>query len=192
MKVQKKIGRQSPSGIDTLRKELREAKKREAELLEAMQNLEIAFQTQARDLEYRIKELHCLFSISRLAQRFDLSLEQILQDTVDLIPPACRHPEKTRAGRPILENREVTSRDFRESSWKQLAEVQARGKRIGRLEVHYLQKTDDVQSSPFLAEERVSSRCCRGNDFPNIGPKTIGGVHPRKRRTVSHHFRGCE
>ena len=118
MKIQKKIGRQRPGGIDTLRKELREAKKIETKLLEAMQNLEIAFQTQARDLEYRIKELHCLFSIARLAQRFDLSLEQVLQDTVDLIPPACRDPEKTRA-RLILENREVTSKDFRESSWKQ-------------------------------------------------------------------------
>ncbi|MGO9121009.1 MAG: sigma-54 interaction domain-containing protein [Desulfomonilaceae bacterium] len=152
MKVQKKIGRQSPGGIETLRKELREAKKRETELLEAMQNLEIAFQTQARDLEYRIKELQCLFGISRLAQRFDLSLEQVLQDAVDLIPQACRHPEKTRA-RLILENREVTSKDFRESSWKQIAEVEARGKRIGRLEVHYLEKTDEVQLSPFLAEE---------------------------------------
>src|SRR5208283_2305392 len=151
MKVERKIRRQSPGGIDALRKELGEAEKRETELLEAMQNLEIAFQTQARDLEYRIKELQCLFSIARLAERFDLSLEQVLQDAVDLIPPACRHPEKTRA-RLMLENREVTSKDFRESSWKQLAEVEARGKRIGRLEAHYLEKTDDVQSSPFLAE----------------------------------------
>ena len=191
MKVQKKIGRQRPGGIETLRKELGEAKKRETELLEAMQNLEIAFQTQARDLEYRIKELHCLFSISRLAQRFDLSLEQILQDAVDLIPPACRHPEKTRA-RLILENREVTSKDFRESSWKQLAEVEARGKRIGRLEVHYLEKTDDVQSSPFLAEERDLLSAAAEMISLIVGPKTIGRVHPRKRRTVSRYFRGCE
>jgi PAS domain S-box-containing protein len=153
MKIEEKIRRQCSGEIDTLRKELGEAKKRETELLKAMQNLEIASQTQARNLEHRTNQLQCLFSIVRLAQSFDLSLEQILQDAVDLIPPACRHPEKTRA-RLILKNQEVTSKEFRESSWKQLVEVEARGKQIGRLEIHYVEKTDEVQSSAFFAEER--------------------------------------
>ena len=43
----------------------------------------------------RIKELNCLYSISKLRERTDFSLEDILQAIVDLIPPAWQYPEIT-------------------------------------------------------------------------------------------------
>lgn len=159
MTVQEKSLRQCLGKIEALRKELGEAKKREAGLLEAMENLEAAFQTQGRDLGARIKNLECLVSISKLAQRLDLSLEQVLQDAVDQIPPASQHPEKTRA-RLILENQELTSKDFREGAWKESVDIDERERRIGSLELHYLEKNHEVLSSPFRAEERELLTAC--------------------------------
>lgn len=153
MKVRGKISGQRLGEIEALRKELGEARKRETHLLEAMENLEAAFQKQGRDLGERVKELECIFNISKLAQRSDLPLEQVLQDAVDEIPPAWHHPAKTRA-RLIVENRELTSEDFRESAWRQVVDVKVRGKRLGSLEVHYLEESYEGPSSPFLPEER--------------------------------------
>ncbi|MEJ2719070.1 MAG: sigma 54-interacting transcriptional regulator [Deltaproteobacteria bacterium] len=175
MKVREKVRGQRPAEIKALRKELDEAKKRETQLVEAMQNLEAAFENQGRDLGERIKELECLFNISKLAQRFDMSLEQVLQDAVDQIPPAWQHPEKTMA-RLILENQEVTSEDFRESAWNQVVDIEVRGKRIGRLEVHYLEEGYKVHSSPFLAEER---------DLLTAVAEIISVIVDRRRSEVS-------
>lgn len=161
--------------IVALRREISEAKKRETGLLEAVQNLEAAFQRQTQDLEARIKELNCLFGISRLAQRFDLSLEQFLQYAVDEIPEAFQHPDNIRA-RIILENQEVTSEDFRETAWKQVADLEARGKPIGRLELHYPEETHEVQSTFFLNEER---------NLLTAVAEIIGGIVERRQSEES-------
>ena len=49
----------------------------------------------SHSLGERIKELNCLYSISKLRERTDFSLEDILQAIVDLIPPAWQYPEIT-------------------------------------------------------------------------------------------------
>lgn len=159
MKAHEKVRGQRAAEIKALRKELGEAKKRETLLMEAMQNLEAAFQKQGRDLGARIKNLECLVSISKLSQRPDLSLKQVLQDAVDQIPPASQHPEKTRA-RLILESQELTSKDFREGAWKESVDIEEREKRIGSLELHYLGKSREARSSPFRPEERDLLTAC--------------------------------
>jgi PAS domain S-box-containing protein len=50
----------------------------------------------------RVKELSCLYSISKLIMTSDISLDEILQGTVDLIPPSWQYPEITCA-RVVLE-----------------------------------------------------------------------------------------
>lgn len=175
MKIRKERRGQRPAESVALRNELAEAKKRETELLEAMRNLEAALQQQGRDLGERVKELECIFSISKVAQRFDLSSEQVLQDAVNRIPPAWRHPDKTRA-RLILENREVTSADFQESTWKDVVDVKVRGERIGSLEVHYLEETYERRSSPFLPEE---------HDLLTVVGEIIGVLVERRQSDVS-------
>ncbi len=72
---------------------------------------------------------------------------------MDQLPPAWQHPEQTGA-RLILENLEISSEHFRESAWKQVVDVEVRRKRIGILEIHYLEESCEVRSSPFLPEER--------------------------------------
>ena len=51
---------------------------------------EEALRESERGLKERAKELNCLYGVSNLVQRPDISLEEILQGTVNLIPPADR------------------------------------------------------------------------------------------------------
>ncbi len=46
-------------------------------------------------LRGRIKELDCLYNISSFRENNDLSLDGLLQEMIDFIPPACQHPEIT-------------------------------------------------------------------------------------------------
>ena len=45
------------------------------------------------ELNERVKELTCLLGISRLLDEEDLSLDELLQRAVDLVPPAMRYPD---------------------------------------------------------------------------------------------------
>jgi len=106
-----------------------------------------------RDLVERVKELNCLYGFSRMQETRGVSLEQILQGLVELIPPAWQYPEVTCA-RVKLRNRQFTTKDFRETEWKQSEAVHVKGKRFGTLEVFYLESRPECDEGPFLREER--------------------------------------
>ena len=56
---------------------------------------EEALRKRTHDLGERVKELKCLYGISNLVHRPDISLEEMPQGTVDLIPPGWQYPEVT-------------------------------------------------------------------------------------------------
>jgi len=43
----------------------------------------------------RVKELNCLYGISKLVEKHDTSLDEILQSTTNLIRLSCQYPEVT-------------------------------------------------------------------------------------------------
>ena len=106
-----------------------------------------------RDLVERVKELNCLYGFSRMQETRGVSLEEILQGLVELIPPAWQYPEVTCA-RVKLRNRQFTTKNFRETGWKQAETIHVSGKRFGTLEVFYLEPRPDCDEGPFLREER--------------------------------------
>ena len=59
--------------------------------------VEEVFQNRTHALAMRVKELNCLFGISKLVERRNISWEDIFQRVVNLIPPAWQHSEITRA-----------------------------------------------------------------------------------------------
>jgi signal transduction histidine kinase len=115
--------------------------------------------TQARlrvlthDLVERIKELNCLYGISRLVEQEGISLGDLLQRVVDLIPPAWQYPEVTSA-RIRVRTRQFTSSHFGESAWKQTETIVVGGRRVGSVEVFYLVEKPFEFEGPFLKEER--------------------------------------
>ena len=105
------------------------------------------------DLEERVKELNCLYGISKVVEQQDISLEETLQGTVNLIPASWRYPEITCA-RVILEDQVFVTDKFNESVWKQGGDIIVNGERAGALEVFYLEERPEIYEGPFLKEER--------------------------------------
>ena len=114
---------------------------------------EKALQQKTRDLSERIKELSCLYSISNLVEKPGISLDEIIQGTVELIPPSLQHPEIT-CSRILLENKEFKTENSRETDWKQPSEIIVHGTRMGFLEICYLKEKPEIGEEPFLKEER--------------------------------------
>ncbi len=108
---------------------------------------------QTHDLGERVKELNCLYGISELVKSEDISLEEILQGTVDLIPPSWQYPEVTCA-RIILDAQTFKTKNFKETAWKQTSDIMVRGKKIGSVEVFYLEEKPNSDKGAFLKEER--------------------------------------
>jgi hypothetical protein len=104
-------------------------------------------------LRGRIKELNCLYEISSFQKGNDFSLDGILQEMVDFIPPACRYPEITCA-RIILDGYEFTTKNFLDTGWKHSFSITVHGKKIGVLEICHLKKKTDLGKRLFLEEEK--------------------------------------
>jgi signal transduction histidine kinase len=105
------------------------------------------------DLRERVKELNCLYSISRIVERQGISMEEFLRETVNLVPPAWQYPEIT-CSRIIVKDRELRTSNFRETSWQQSQSIIVHGKPVGTLQVCYLEERPEKDEGPFLEEER--------------------------------------
>ena len=105
-------------------------------------------------LNERIKELTCLYEISKLMEQVDLTYEELLQNIVTLIPPAWQYPEITCA-RLIIGDSEFVTQDFEETRWVLNAKLNVYESSIGHLEIFYREKMPDSYEGPFLKEERA-------------------------------------
>ncbi len=104
-------------------------------------------------LTERIKELTCLYGIAQIAGQPDMSLEEIIQDIVELLPPAWQYPEITFA-RIILDGISYVTQGFRECRQKQTAEIIVGGMPRGVVELVCAEEKPDLDEGPFLKEER--------------------------------------
>jgi signal transduction histidine kinase len=107
----------------------------------------------AHNLGERVKELNCLYNISRLFENESLSLDDILRGLVSLIPPAWQYPDITCA-RIKLRDQEFRTVNFRETFWKQTQNIIVNKHQYGVMEIFYLEGRPDNDEGPFLKEER--------------------------------------
>ncbi len=117
------------------------------------QKVEIDLQKWTRKLQERVKELNCLLSISKLVDTPKISIEEILQGTVDLIPPSWQYPKITCA-RILYDKKEYRAKHFTETQWKLDCPILLEDKKCGSVEVFYLKKKRNEDEGPFLKEER--------------------------------------
>jgi len=115
--------------------------------------MEQTLKRQAHDLQERIKEINCLYGISTIVEQNELCLETIFHKVIDLIPSSWQYPEITCAQLLINDESHRTS-NYKNTFWKQQAEVVAYGKVLGVLTVCYLEKRPERDEGPFLKEER--------------------------------------
>ena len=116
--------------------------------------VEEALRERTQELGERIKELNCLYGISALVEKPGIALAEILQGTVNLIPPAWQYPEITSA-RITLDGQEIQTLGFPEiPTWHQAADIMVFGEPVGLVEVCYREERPAGAEGPFMKEER--------------------------------------
>jgi PAS domain S-box-containing protein len=103
-------------------------------------------------LEARVKELNCLYGISEIREHDCLSLRELFQAIVNIIPAAWHHADIACA-RLVWAGREFRTANFRQTTWSQRAAVRGPDGSDGFLEVCYLQDRTNSQEAPFHPEE---------------------------------------
>lgn len=101
----------------------------------------------------RIKELTALHSTALLFQDETITLPELLQKIVALLPPAWQYPEITEA-RILYGDIEFTTLDFHQTVWTQKTEFITSYGKNGCIEVVYTEERPVEVEGPFLAEER--------------------------------------
>ncbi len=123
--------------------------KRIKELEKAEESLKIL----SRANKERVKELNCLYSISRIVEEAEKSADQIMQNIVDIIPPSWQYPKVTCAKITLNEGAYKTA-NFKKTRWVQSTPIKMHGKKAGIVEVFYLEEKPILDEGPFLEEER--------------------------------------
>ncbi len=114
---------------------------------------EEALRARTKELEERVKELNCLYGMSRLVEQVGTSLEDILLGTLALIPRAWQYPEITCA-RIVLGEEEYRTDNHRETPWRQSAGILVHGEAVGKVEVGYLERRPVAGQWLFLKGEQ--------------------------------------
>ncbi|MHC4545133.1 MAG: ATP-binding protein [Planctomycetota bacterium] len=104
-------------------------------------------------LEQRIKEINCLYGLSKLIERPQISFEQILQETTELIRSTYRHPDIT-CVRTTFSGIHYQTDNFAKSELSQYALINIKAEKVGTIEVYYLGEKQSGDEGPFLEEER--------------------------------------
>jgi len=178
--------------IDAFNEMLEQIQQRESELVDGKAQLEIRVRQRTAELssanielegeieqrtaaqnilEKRIKELNCLFSLSKLIEQPGISLEQIFQDAPPLLRNAYQEPDKT-CVRINFDGIRYKTDDFEKSELSQHAEIKVRGEKAGDIEIYYLGEKPESRQSPLLKEQR---------DLLDAVAQHLGRVAERKR-----------
>ncbi|GAI95570.1 unnamed protein product, partial [marine sediment metagenome] len=105
-------------------------------LIQKLEKKMLDLNKRTNELKERVKELNCLWEISNLIEKPDISLEAIIKGIVNLLPSTWQYPQITCA-RIILEAKEYKTKNFKETIWKQSSDIIANKKPIGTIEVYY-------------------------------------------------------
>ncbi|KKM87729.1 hypothetical protein LCGC14_1265930 [marine sediment metagenome] len=107
---------------------------------------EQALRESEHNLGERVKELNCLYGLSKIVENPNISSETILRGVLNLIPPAWQFPEITCA-KINFNNKEFKTSNFKETEWKLSTNINVHEEEMIII-VCYL------EDKPFLIEEQ--------------------------------------
>jgi len=104
-------------------------------------------------LNERVKELQAFYGLCEVVEREDVSLEEIYQALVAILPKSWQYDEIACA-RIVVGDLEFITENFAESPWAQSAPVKVKGVVIGAIDVGYLEERPEQDEGPFSRDER--------------------------------------
>ena len=105
------------------------------------------------NLKERIKELRCVYAISKICENPGISIENILQQIVDLLPASWQYPDIASA-RLTLRGERYRTPNFVKTRYQQHARIFISGRQAGLLEICYLRHPRHGKSTLFLMAEQ--------------------------------------
>jgi len=105
-------------------------------------------------LSQHVKELSCLYSIDKTAQRPEITRDELCQKAINLIPTSWQYPEIT-CSRITLGDQEFSTDNFQTTEWKLSADINVKGQKEGLIEVCYLETRPELDEGPFSKGERL-------------------------------------
>jgi ATP/maltotriose-dependent transcriptional regulator MalT len=109
----------------------------------------------------RIKELDCLYHISRLFSQHSLRLEDLLKEIVKIIPGAWQFPERT-CVRISYDGWEYRSKNYSLGSTSQKETIESKKRKCGFVEVAYLDEGSRISRKVFLEDEKKLLKAITG------------------------------
>ncbi|MCB0281950.1 MAG: nucleotidyltransferase domain-containing protein [Calditrichaeota bacterium] len=103
-------------------------------------------------LEERVRELNCLYEIEEVLARPELSINDALQEIVNIIPVGWQYPEVCRV-QILHRETEFTSEGFRESPWMLHEDINVNERKVGYIRVYYTEEKSTSDQGPFLKDE---------------------------------------
>ncbi|MFC2071827.1 ATP-binding protein [Chloroflexota bacterium] len=104
------------------------------------------------DLNERLKEINCLYGVADIAARPGITLDELYQDVVKLLPPSWLYPEIT-CVRITINGKKFETKNYGDTEWRQSADIKVDGAKVGVVEVLYLEEKPEIDEGPFLREE---------------------------------------
>jgi pyruvate, water dikinase len=117
-------------------------------------NIESMNGNMMHELKERVKELNCFYRITRIVNDSKLSIEEALQKIVELIPSAWQFPDITCVRIVLDKRKEFKTENFKKTKWILESNLMVDEKKIGTLEVYYLEEKPITDEGSFLKEER--------------------------------------
>ncbi|MFH1699687.1 MAG: ATP-binding protein [Candidatus Zixiibacteriota bacterium] len=104
-------------------------------------------------LRERIKEITCLYEIVSIAARPNISMNEIIEGVLKILPPGWFYPDIATA-RITIDGKSYALPDFKNSLQSLSAEIKVKGKNRGKVEVAYTKNMQELDEGPFIKEER--------------------------------------
>ncbi|MFH2012596.1 MAG: PAS domain S-box protein [Pseudomonadota bacterium] len=115
---------------------------------------EEALHNQISELNTHVRQQDCIISLSRLLERHNITIAEILKNTVHIIPLAFEYPESI-CVRILYKGQEFRTDDFKETRLKQTTDIYMYGNPACSLELYYLAERTEEEKGllKFIAEQ---------------------------------------
>ena len=109
-----------------------------------------------KKLEYslgeRVRELECLSSITHITERMWLTVDELYQEVINLLPASSGYP-RIECARIAIDGKEFKTKNYKKSKLRLSSDIWVQGVKAGAVEVNYL--NPDIEKEPFLSEAKM-------------------------------------
>ena len=117
-----------------------------------LETAEMAYLQLVGNLRERAKELACIYAVAQIMDTPDITLHEIYQGVVDVLPSGLQYPEIAHA-RIVVGDKEFRQLGYIDTEWKLSSDIEAYGVKRGSIEVCYVEQKPEMDLGSFINEE---------------------------------------